>query len=439
MTGGRPAFDGNPAAAAGERRVLSVAELTRQIKSLLERGIGAVWVEGELSNVRCPASGHFYFTIKDEQAQIAGVLFRGSQRGLTCVPKDGLTVRVFGDVSVYEKGGNYQIIVRRLEPGGKGALQARFEALKKKLQEEGLFEEARKRRLPALTRHLGVVTSPTGAAIRDILNILARRFPNLHIVVAPCRVQGDGAAEEIASAIDLLNARGGLDALIVGRGGGSAEDLWCFNEECVARAIARSCIPVISAVGHETDFTISDFVADLRAPTPSAAAELVVGQKESFEETLRGMSLQLARGLRQTLLEARNRLLTVARGLAARDPQATLQRVRQRMEDARHRMTRRTESALRESLQSVDDMAQRMQHAVALRRQAATEHLARLKSQMKALNPLAVLTRGYSITSDERGHVLRSVRDVRAGQRLFSRLSDGRVESTAATASGGNE
>lgn len=433
MIGGNPAFDDAPDDTHGDsaRTVLSVTELTRRIKSILERGVGAVWLEGELSNVRCPASGHFYFTIKDATAQITGVLFRGSQRGMACVPKDGLLVRVFGEVTVYERGGNYQIIVRRIEPAGKGSLQAKFEALRKKLQEEGLFEAARKRRLPLLPRHLGIVTSRTGAAIRDILNILGRRFPNLHIIVAPCRVQGDGAAEEIAAAIDLLNAYGGLDAMIVGRGGGSVEDLWCFNEEIVARAVARSRIPVISAVGHETDFTICDFVADLRAPTPSAAAELVVGQKESFEEGLSATAAQLTRSLRRATLEARNRLLSVARGLAAREPLAMLQRVRQRMDAARFRVTRSIEGAVGENQQRVDSSAQQLQHALAWRRQAEAERLSRMRSQLRALNPLAVLTRGYSITSDEHGRILRSARDVRGGQRLSTRLSDGTIESTA--------
>ena len=271
---------------SAERRVLTVTELTRLIKAALESEVGTVWVEGEVSNLRQPSSGHLYFTVKDANAQITAVLFRGDQQRLKFKPRDGLQVRVYGEISVYERSGNYQIIVRVLEEAGKGALQAKFEELKEKLQKEGLFDPARKKAIPLLPRHVGVVTSPTGAAIHDILNVISRRFPNLHLVLAPVKVQGEGAAREIAAAIEFLNRRGGFDVLIVGRGGGSLEDLWCFNEEIVARAIAASRIPVISAVGHEIDFTISDFVADLRAATPSAAAELVVGRKDAFEGTL---------------------------------------------------------------------------------------------------------------------------------------------------------
>jgi exodeoxyribonuclease VII large subunit len=254
-------------------KVYQVSELTRALKALIESSIGSVWIEGEISNLRRPPSGHLYFTVKDATAQISAVLFKGNQRGLTFIPRDGLLVRVQGDVTVYEHGGNYQVIVRQMRESGAGALQARFEALKARLQAEGLFDPSRKKPLPLLPRRVGIVTSPTGAVIRDILNVLGRRFPNLHLMLVPVRVQGAGAAEEVAAAIDLLNERGEVDVMIVGRGGGSMEDLWCFNEEVVARAIARSRIPVISAVGHETDFTISDFVADVRAPTPSAAAE----------------------------------------------------------------------------------------------------------------------------------------------------------------------
>jgi exodeoxyribonuclease VII large subunit len=418
-----------PSGAAAGPRVFSVSELTQRIKRTIEDKVGTVWVEGELSNVRCPASGHYYFTIKDEAAQISAVLFRGSQRGMKFVPKDGLQVRVFGEVTVYERGGNYQILVRRMEAGGKGALQARFEALKEKLLKEGLFDESRKRPLPTLPQHVGLVTSPTGAAIRDILNILSRRFPNLHVVLAPCRVQGDGAAKEIADAIALLNARGGLDVMIVGRGGGSLEDLWAFNEEVVARAIVASRIPVISAVGHEIDFTISDFVADLRAPTPSAAAELVVGQKEAFEESLRGMGLHLQRELRRATLEARAELLDLSRRHAARAPMNLVRLYRQRIQGSMYRMARHVEGAVRGVQQDMDASAARMEQSVRLRCGASAQRVERLRSQLKALNPLAVLTRGYSITSDEQGRILRSVSEAAAGRRLRTRLQDGIVES----------
>ena len=411
------------------RKVYGVTELTRLIKSVLEREVGEVWLEGEISNLRQPASGHLYFTLKDETAQISAVLFRGSQRGLRFQPRDGLLVRALGEISVYERSGNYQIIVRTLEEAGKGALQARFEALKEKLQKEGLFAAERKKPVPLLPQHIGIVTSPTGAAIRDILNVTARRFPNLHILLAPVRVQGGGAAAEIAAAIDLLNERGGLDVLIVGRGGGSLEDLWCFNEEVVARAIARSRIPVISAVGHEIDFTISDFVADLRAPTPSAAAELVVNRKDEFEETLAQMTRRLGRALRESMLMARNELLTIARRYAAHEPSQLLARHRDRLMTMGYRIGRETECRLRDGQQRLDEAGLRMSHQVQIRVQVRREQTLRLDTQLKALDPMAVLGRGYSITRDGEGRVVRSVARVRKGQRLLTRVSDGSIAS----------
>jgi exodeoxyribonuclease VII large subunit len=290
------------------RRVWKVSELTRRIKGALEDEFGAVWVEGEISNLRRPASGHAYFTLKDATSQLRAVMFRGALAGVAMPLRDGQLVRGFGQITVYEAGGDVQILLKRIEPAGEGELMLRLEALKKKLAAEGLFDEARKRPLPALPQHVGVVTSPTGAAIRDILQVLDRRFANLHVVLAPARVQGAGAAEEIAAAIDLLNARGGLDVLIVGRGGGSLEDLWCFNEEVVVRAIVRSAIPVISAVGHEIDWTLSDFAADVRAPTPSAAAEMVVKGKDELERRVADARRRLGLGARAAIAGWRHRL-----------------------------------------------------------------------------------------------------------------------------------
>jgi exodeoxyribonuclease VII large subunit len=255
-------------APAERRKIYRVTELTRRIKAVLEDEVGTVWVEGEVSNAKLMTNGHLYFTLKDETSQLTAAFFRFQQSGARVEVKDGAKLRALGRITVYEPRGQYQLIVQKLEAAGQGSLQEAFEKLKGKLNQEGLFDSARKRPLPRLPRHIGIVTSPTGAAIRDMLQILGRRFPNLHIVVAPVRVQGEGAAEEIAAALDLLNQRADLDVLIVGRGGGSLEDLWAFNEEAVARALARSRLPVISAVGHEIDFTISDFVADVRAPHP---------------------------------------------------------------------------------------------------------------------------------------------------------------------------
>jgi len=412
-------------------RVYTVSELTRLIRAVLEEAVGAVWVEGELSNVRQPASGHYYFTVKDESAQISAVLFRGNQRGLRFQPKDGVLVRVFGEISVYERSGNYQIVVRRIEEGGQGALLARFEALKRKLEQEGLFDPARRKPIPLLPRHIGIVTSPTGAALRDMLKVFAQRFPNLHILLAPVRVQGEGAAAEIAAALDLLNARGGLDVIIAGRGGGSIEDLWCFNEEIVARAIARSRIPVISAVGHEIDVTISDFVADLRAPTPSAAAEMVVGRKDAFEERLGQAGGRLARALRQAALEARNRLLAVSRRCGRADPALAARKLAQRLDGLQYRLGRRMEAGAREGQQRLDDAGLRLSHGLRMGIEAGRHRTRNLEGRLGALNPLAVLKRGYTITADRAGGIVRSARAVRPGQRLVTRFTDGSVESDA--------
>jgi len=411
-----------------KRKIYSVTELTRKIKSTLENAVGEVWIEGELSNVRRPSSGHMYFTIKDEKAQIAAVLFRGSQRGMSFVPSDGILVRAFGEITVYERNGNYQVIVRRLEEGGKGSLQAQFEKLKEKLREEGLFDESRKQPLPALPQHVGIVTSATGAAVRDILNVVSRRFPNLHIVIAPVSVQGQSAASEITAAIDTLNRVGGFDVVIVGRGGGSLEDLWCFNEETVARAIARSRIPVISAVGHEIDFTISDFVADVRAPTPSSAAEIVVGRKDAFEEALRERSRALVRAVREAALRCRNRLLRAGGSYVFQEPRNLVLRGRQNLDSLHVRMKHGMRGRIRETRQRVDDAGLRLLHSTRMGRRGAGQELRRLETQLRALSPVAVLERGYSITYDAKtGGIVRSITGVKTGCSLRTRVTDGDI------------
>lgn len=417
-----------PSAPDSRARALSVTELTRRIRSLIEGEFPAVCVEGELSNVRRPASGHCYFTLKDENAQIRAVVWRSDLRAMP-VPRDGLKVRVWGDLTVYERDGSYQIVVRRLEEGGKGSLQAQFEALKRALEAEGLFDAARKRPLPLLPQHIGIVTSPTGAAIRDILTVLGRRFPNLHVVLAPARVQGEGAAVEIAAALDLLNARGGLDVIIVGRGGGSLEDLWCFNEEPVARAVARSAVPVISAVGHETDFTICDFVADLRAPTPSAAAEVVVGRKEEFAGALAHSARAMTRALRQAWLEARQRFTAAAGSYVFREPGAAARVYRQRVERLGLQTRHLLERGWRDTQQRADDLALRLQHAMHVRVTTRAERLHGLERQLAAYNPLAVLNRGYSIASRPDGRILRSSAEVAAGDLVTTRLAQGSITS----------
>ncbi|MHB8835605.1 MAG: exodeoxyribonuclease VII large subunit, partial [Candidatus Methylomirabilia bacterium] len=282
-----------PAHPGGTRKIWTVSELNRAAGELLEEAFPRIWVEGEISNWKLYGSGHAYFSLKDDGGQIAAVLFRAAAKNFRFEPRDGLAVLAAGRVSLYGQRGQYQLIVDELEPRGKGALQLAFEQLKEKLQKEGLFDAQRKRPLPTLPRTVGVVTSPTGAVIRDIITVLGRRFANVRVLLNPVRVQGEGAGAEIAAAITELALRGDVDVLIVGRGGGSMEDLWAFNEESVARAIAASTVPVISAVGHETDFTIADFVADLRAPTPSAAAELVVQSKEALEAGVATLGRQL--------------------------------------------------------------------------------------------------------------------------------------------------
>ena len=409
--------------------MLRVSALTRLIKNLIEGAFESVWVEGEVSNVSQPASGHLYFTLKDEAAQIRAVMWRGDCRLLRFSLKDGMQIRVFGEVAVYEKGGVYQIVVRRMEEAGKGSLQAAFEALKKKLQAEGLFDPGRKKAIPLLPAHIGIVTSPTGAAIRDILKVLLRRFPNVHVVLAPVRVQGDGAAEDIAAAIDLFNCRGGVDVLIVGRGGGSLEDLWCFNEEAVARAIARSAIPVISAVGHEVDFTISDFVADLRAPTPSAAAEMVVGQKDAFAEMLDQMSGRLVRALRERSLTARNRLIAAGRSYVFREPRTMIRDFRQRLGVAGLQMRHGLQERFAAGQQRTDESNLRLGGTMQKWQAVCRGELKAQELRLRALNPLAVLERGYSLTKDRAGRIVRSADDVKEGDRVFTTLARGALES----------
>ncbi len=415
---------------APTRKVYGVGELTRKIKLIIEGEIGWVWLEGEVSNLSRPSSGHLYFTLKDDQAQIRAAFFRGKQRGLSFDMKDGHKVRVHGQITVYERSGQYQIIVQDIEEAGAGSLQAAFEALKKKLEDEGLFDASRKKPLPMLPQRIGIVTSPTGAVIRDMLHVLARRFPNLHIILAPVKVQGDGAAEQIAAAIDHFNTRGDMDVLIVGRGGGSLEDLWAFNEEVVARAIARSSLPIISAVGHETDFSISDFAADLRAPTPSAAAELVIGRKEDFEEALTHTSRRLARSLNTFRLELKNRFLSCSRSWVFREPDHLVRQYRQRIEGLKRDMATTLRGAVRERQQRIDESGMRAKHLIQVRRQETRSRLEHLKGQLRLLGPRAVLERGYSITRTADGKILRDAGQIQKGKQLTTILAKGVIEST---------
>ncbi|HEX8090539.1 MAG TPA: exodeoxyribonuclease VII large subunit, partial [Blastocatellia bacterium] len=329
-----------------ERRVLSVSELTARVKILVETQFNGVWIEGEVSNFRRHSSGHWYFTLKDEGAMLRCASFRMQNRLIRFTPEDGLSVRAHGRLSLYEARGEYQMLVEYLEPVGVGAMQLAFEQLKRRLEAEGLFDLERKRPLPALPRSIGVVTSPTGAAVRDILRVLKRRNEAVSVLIAPARVQGEGAGQEVARAIELLNSREEVDVIIIGRGGGSIEDLWCFNEECVARAIFNSRAPVISAVGHETDFTIADFVSDLRASTPSAAAEIVTMARDEISSRVAGLTQDLAAALRYRLLELRGQLSELETSRAFDEVRLRIQGAAQRFDEAMYSM----ESALRRGI-----------------------------------------------------------------------------------------
>jgi len=440
---------------ADKPRALTVIALTHKIRQTLEGSFKDIWVEGELSNVRIQASGHAYFTLKDAQSQLPVAMFAGSLRSVKFRLTDGLKVVIRGDISVYPPRGAYQLIASHIEKLGAGDLMAQFEELKRKLEAEGLFDKTRKRPLPLLPRTIGIVTSPTGAAIRDMLTVTRRRFPNLHIILAPAKVQGEGAAAEIAAAIAMFNSAPDElrpDVLIVGRGGGSIEDLWCFNEEIVARAIFKSEIPVISAVGHEIDFTISDFVADLRAPTPSAAAEVVVGRKDEFLAQLATCRESLVRELRHALQNRRARLERARSHHVFRQPETALRHHTQRLDylDARLR------SALLKTCQARQQrfatLVPRMRLALVGQTVAAQRHLGEIRSnlwhlfemrrsnsahrveslahQLTALSPLAVLQRGYSVTLNARGEVVRTAQSLRPGELVETRLADSSFHST---------
>ena len=452
-----PFEDDEPAAAdeatpVASRRVLTVTELTVRVRDLLEAEFVEIWVEGELSNCRLWNTGHVYFTLKDASAQIRGVIFRSALRYLKFKPADGLRVVARGRVSVYEPKGEYQLVCEHMEPQGLGALQLAFDQLKQRLQSEGLFDAARKRPLPALPRKIGIVTSLDGAAIRDIIKVLRRRYANAHLIIRPTRVQGEGAAAEIARGVQAVSRVSGVDVVIVGRGGGSIEDLWAFNEEIVARAIARSPVPVIAAVGHESDVTIADFVADVRAPTPSAAAELVVTRKDEFrgridrlEERLRSAARGRIQGFsrRVHMLAGRPALAgfpgrvamrgrhaselthTLARtmraGIAARE-----RRLAQTVRQLEARDLRRTLGGFRARLLGGDA---RLAAAVAGRRHRARLALGEVAGRLESLSPLAVLARGYAVCWDEgRTRALRDAAEVTRGDRVRVTLARGELE-----------
>jgi len=453
------------------RRVLTVSELTATVRRILEKEIGQVWVTGEISNCRAQSSGHVYFTLKDADAQLSCVVFRGEAVAQRELLQDGQKVILQGELTVYEPRGQYQLRVLSVELRGVGALQLAFEKLKQKLQAEGLFAPERKRPLPRYPQRLGLVTSPTGAAIRDVLHVIERRQPGLEIVLAPCRVQGQGAAEEIAAAIRLLNdwsaapapgpptgltaSQRKLDLILVTRGGGSLEDLWAFNEERVARAIFESAIPVISAVGHEIDFTISDFVADARGATPSAAAEIITEGAFSSRAFVADTAQYLGKLVRQRLGQEEDAARQLAQRLARVHPRRLLNEQLQLLDDLQTSLMRSVRSGLRQQRtawrtvqermfrlkpsllllprrQSLRDLERRLREQTRLQCKEARSVLASFESRLRLLSPENALGRGYSITMDARsGNIIRAARTVRAGQRLRTKLKSGEITSVA--------
>ena len=422
------------------RKIYSVAEVNRKARMVLESAMGELWVEGELSRVVIHSSGHWYFTLKDESAAVSCAMFRNDNARVIFKPKDGLKVQMLARPSLYEANGRYQLIASEMEEAGKGSLQEQFEKLKAKLAAEGLFDESRKKPLPLLPRRIGVVTSPTGAAIRDIINVLTRRFPNIEILLAPVVVQGATAAKSIAAAIRYLNkvgqatlgaeeSRRPIDVMIVGRGGGSIEDLWAFNEEVVARAIAESDIPIISAVGHEIDFTIADFVADVRAPTPSAAAELAVHEKSTLVDGLILHERRLGQSLKAMARDLRLRLNRAAHSYVFREPENLLRRHRQQIQGLEAQMGNQLRFGVRQAQQRVDELGMVMQHRMEQKLGTDRQSLVRLQSQLRMLNPLAVLGRGYSLTRRPDGRVVRTSADVDVGDKITTQLADGKVVS----------
>jgi len=384
-----------------EKHIYSVSELTRNIRVILERNFGTVWVEGEVSNFVKHQSGHMYFSIRDKDSVLSSVLFRRQNAGLKFNIENGMHVLIFGKITVYDKRGQYQIIVEKVEPKGAGALQIAFEQLKEKLRKEGLFEESHKKQIPQLPQRVGVITSPTGAAIRDILNVAKRRFSNIEIILNPVRVQGDMAKEEISQALDLFNTLGNVDLIILGRGGGSLEDLWAFNEEIVARAIFRSKIPIVSAVGHEVDFTISDFVSDKRAPTPSAAAELVIPRKEDLIATLNVFLERMKNSLLSKVELLEEGVKTLEKRYIFREPfNIIVQRE-----------------------QEVDDLTKELASKGGLLVKFKEESLNTLTAKLEGLSPLGILSRGYSITMQEKdGKVIKEASKLKKKDLIRTRL-----------------
>ncbi len=409
-----------------EAEVYSVSDLNRLIKSSLEDEFSLVWIKGEISNFKPHYSGHWYFNLKDQKSQISAVMFKGFNQRMKIKPEDGLEVLIRGRVTVYEPRGNYQIMCELIEPVGLGALQKAFEKLKAKLAGEGLFESARKRAIPKFPTRIALVTSPTGAAVKDMINVLTRRFKGLDVTVLPCAVQGSAATTEIVRAIQMANqVVPPFDVMIVGRGGGSIEDLWAFNEESVARAIAESKIPTISAVGHEIDFTIADFVADLRAPTPSAAAELVVQNAMQISEKVEKLERSMLVLLRGRIAGLRNHAARLTSHLV--DPKKKIREARERSAELVGRLHRLMVNKIEGGRQELDFVGLQLHKGIEGRMSDSKHRLENLMGVLNSLSPLAVVDRGYSIVTAS-GKVLKSVKNLKVNEKIEVKVADGKFK-----------
>lgn len=434
-----------------ENHIFSVTEINNSVKSLLEQQFTSIWIEAEISNLATPRSGHIYLTLKDDNAQIRAAMFRGNNMRLAFRPKDGMQVLVRGRLSLFAPRGDYQLIIDKMQEAGQGALQRAFEKLKAKLQQEGLFAEERKKTVPLRPGTIGIVTSPTGAAVHDILSVLQRRFPLTNVIIYPTQVQGAEAAAQIRGAIQRANQRQECDVLIVGRGGGSLEDLWCFNDETLARTIAESNIPVVSAVGHQVDFTIADFVADLRAPTPSAAAELLSADGDELQATLEGYQNWFESKIKSQLAEKHQQLHWVSKHL--KHPGRRLEEHAQRLDQLESRMRSTINTALLLQKSQLNNLKSRLhsqrpnktiaayqkqlQQLSAGLEKAANQHtkqagqsLHNLALRLNSVSPLNTLARGYSITKRENGNIVQKASDVKTGDKLVTQLNEGTITST---------
>ena len=430
--------------------IFTVSRLNSAVRILLEQEMGLVWLVGEISNLVLHSSGHWYFSLKDSGAQVRCAMFRGQNRRVAFRPQEGQQVLVQARLSLYEPRGDYQLIIETMRPAGAGQLQLQLEQLKQRLQAEGLFASERKRPLPAHPGCIGLITSPTGAAIHDLLTVLRRRAPSIPVILYPAMVQGEQAAEQLIAALNRANRRRECDLLIIGRGGGSIEDLWCFNDERLVRAIAASALPIVSAVGHESDVTLSDFAADLRAPTPSAAAELVTPDQGELRQRLQTLWGRLQRAHQRQLTALAHRFALLQRSLHHQHPERRLQQQQQRLDECQERLRlgmqrrltqarqhqerlldRLQQSSPRLHVREAKQRLQQLQQALMLNWQQLWEQRQHrqllLATRLNAISPLSTLARGYSITQDEQGKLIRSVEDVVPGQRVKTRLLDGDI------------